>query len=311
MGLGSALSGYPWRNSVAAPTFSILTLNLGLLALRPLGFWQIPVDSYVNERLAAAPGHLQRLDPDIIALQEVYAASHCRHLAQCLRNSHPFVFAPRRRGSILGSGLMVLSRFPARGGEFVPMRRGRRFRHFARETGCLYVEIDLPGFGSLSVTNTHVTAEHADAHDHGSNDVTDFAEIDHALAVANQHGRSSGLLVGDFNCSEVISAEKYQRIVATGYCDAFASTVSHEVLANAATWDAANPLNRKGRFQDAPSQRIDHVFVHNAIVEKVRPISSSIEFTGLTVRTDEKQLTPLSDHFGTLVKMTLAGRGAR
>ena len=55
-------------------------------------------------------------------------ASHCRNLAQCLRNSHPFVFAPRRRGSILGSGLMVLLRFPARRGEFVPMRRGRRFR---------------------------------------------------------------------------------------------------------------------------------------------------------------------------------------
>jgi sphingomyelin phosphodiesterase 2 len=64
----------------AAPALTLLTLNLGLLATRPLGLWQICLAPHVNERLVATPAHLRGIEADVIALQEVYSERHRRFL---------------------------------------------------------------------------------------------------------------------------------------------------------------------------------------------------------------------------------------
>jgi endonuclease/exonuclease/phosphatase family metal-dependent hydrolase len=285
-------------------TLSLLTLNLGLPAIRPFGLWQISFAAYIDERLAAAPVLLSAIKADVIALQEVYTAWHVRFLQEALRKSHPHIFVQRKLRSILGNGLMFLSRHPIRYGEFVPMRRARTIDNVLSEKGCLFIEVEAPNIGTLRLITVHLTAHESILRPKSRADATcDFAEIEHLLSVARTSNCAPGILLGDFNCSEVINPKKYQRIIEAGYMDAFAFLASPEVVRNGVTWDANNPVNTTGRHRNSPSQRIDHVFVPDALRNRIKPSASTIEFSTPTVATSNGQFITLSDHYGLLVRL--------
>jgi endonuclease/exonuclease/phosphatase family metal-dependent hydrolase len=298
------------RNLAAGPTVvKLLTLNLGLLAWRPFGRLGVSIDAHIDERIAAAPAHLQAIGADIIALQEVYAGRHGRWLRDSLAETYPHSYAPRRARSVLGSGLMVLSRFRISRAEFVPCYSAPGVHRAISEKGCLCTDVAVPNYGTLRLLNLHLTVggllRQARAPDDAMHS---FAQIDDVLSVALRPDRLPALLVGDFNCSPVVNVEIYRRIAASGYLDAFGAVAPPDAARNAVTWDAANLMNSTGRHRDAPSQRIDHVFVPTSLGEKVAPISSTIELTEPTVAVLGRKPVTLSDHYGLLVRLALRSK---
>lgn len=261
---------------------SLLTLNLGLLSWGPL--WA-PFCAHGPARLAAAPALLRASGADIIALQEVYTARHRRQLAEALADAYPYVAAPGTEELLLGSGLMLLSRHPIIGQSFTALPRRPGVAGRLSRPGCLRVLVGTPGAGQVAVVNTHLPA-----FDDGRQRQ---AEAAHLLGL----GRDA-ILLGDFNCSPVIDQSIYRRILAAGYRDAFAEVAAGEPP----TWDAANPLNRIGPHRDAPSQRIDHVF----LPEGCRAVSARICLTEPAVTVPGGPV-PLSDHYGLMVSLE-AGR---
>src|ERR1700685_3863912 len=122
---------------------NLMTLNLGLLAWRPFGRLGVSFATHIEQRIAAAPQHLRRIPADVIALQEIYATSHRQFLQNALRDSHPYVCFSSTAQSILGSGLMVLSRHPIVQVEFIACPGAPFVDNLVSEKGCLLVSVDV------------------------------------------------------------------------------------------------------------------------------------------------------------------------
>lgn len=261
---------------------SLLTLNLGLLAWGPL--WA-PICAHGPERLAAAPALLRAAGADVVALQEVYTARHRRLIAEALGDLYPHAAAPETDELLLGCGLMLLSRYPIIGQSFTPLPRRPGMAARLSRPGCQRVLIDLPGAEPVAMVNTHLPA-FAENRQRQS-------EAAHLLGVGED-----AILLGDFNCSPAVDADVYRRILWAGYRDAFAEVQAGEP----ATWDAANPLNRIGPHRDAPSQRIDHVF----LPQRFRTMTARICLTEPAVAVTGGAV-PLSDHYGLMVRVLAQG----
>jgi len=214
---------------------------------------------------------LRATGADVIALQEVFLPAHRRCLIDALRDTHPHALAPRASRSMLGSGLLLLSAVPIRRGGFVPTPGVG-----LTERGALWAELNDPVLGPLRLVNVHLRAGPPRRH---------AAELAHLLHVAGRRA----ILCGDFNCGPSIAPDFYQRILRDGWVDAFAAAGGAE----APTWDAANPLNRVGRYRRDPSQRIDHVFIPERI--GLHADAAAIVLRDAT--------PPLSDHYGMLVRL--------
>jgi endonuclease/exonuclease/phosphatase family metal-dependent hydrolase len=287
-----------------------MTLNLGLLALRPLGLRGLSFAGHVDRRLAAAPDHLHGCGADVIALQEVYARPHGRFLRKRLLASYPHACVPRKLRSILGSGLMFLSRYPIVSSEFFPWR-GAPIENAVSAKGCLYVAVDIPGYGPLGLLNLHLSVGGVLRRPNQSNaNARQLAEIDQVLKVANLLSSVPPILIGDFNCSPVVNPEVYRRIVGAGFVDAFAATATSEQKESPVTWDPANPLNAGGPHRHAPSQRIDHVFVPSILATTFTPTLSSIEFRKPTIDVGRGRTVTLSDHYALFQRLALNMKGA-
>jgi len=288
-----------------------MTLNLGLLGWRPFGFAGISVDQHIEERLAAAPAHLRASEVDIIALQEVYASRHRRFLRESLRDTYPHSFAPWKPRSVLGSGLMVLSRYPIAQAEFVRRHRAPGSHSAISEKACVCTDIAVPNHGIVRLINLHLTVGGVLRNSHRPQKPAQrFTEIDEILEIASRPHRPPALLVGDFNCGPTVNSDVYERITAAGFTDAF-TTAALPGNADAITWDRNNPLNATGRYRHSPSQRIDHVFVPSSLAMSIVPLSAKIEFNKATINVRRERRVALSDHYGLSVNLALRLKNAR
>jgi len=292
-------------------SLNLMTLNLGLLALRPLGLRGLSFARHVDRRLAAAPDHLHDSGADILALQEVYASPHRRFLRKRLLQSYPYACVPKKLRSVLGSGLMFLSRHRILSSEFFPWR-GAPLENALSAKGCLYIAVDIPGHGPVGLLNLHLSVggvlrlpNQPDAN------VRQLAEIDQVLTIANSLLPVPPILIGDFNCSPVVNPEVYGRIVAAGFVDAFAATATAEQKQFVVTWDPANPLNAGGVHRHSPSQRIDHVFVPSTSIGTFTPVMNSIEFRSPTVDVGRGRKVTLSDHYALFQRLAIDAKKPR
>jgi endonuclease/exonuclease/phosphatase family metal-dependent hydrolase len=279
----------------------VLTFNLGLPALRPFGLFRVALAEHLGARLAAAPAHLRASGADVIALQEVYTSRQRDWLRQALHDSHPFACVPAHRRSLLGSGLMLLSRYPIRQGMFVPARSRSALGTALTERGFLATEIVLPGGRHLRLLNVHLTI----GAPFRTPEARRLAEIEHLLVLAKQHAQLPAILLGDFNCSPEVEAIHYRRIIAAGYSDAFAAVAGAAEMPAAATWDATNPLVARGPYRGSPSQRIDHVFLPTALGGTIEPVAARIAFREASVALRGGRHSTLSDHYGLLVRLAV------
>jgi len=98
-----------------------------------------------------------------------------------------------------------------------------------------------------------------------------------------------------------VASAIYQRIIAAGYHDAFADIHG---AAEEHTWDADNSLNRIGPHREAPSQRIDHVFVPTSNEARVTPIAAQVVLKKPVVPLRNGNTCTVSDHYGLLVTLS-------
>ena len=286
----------------------LLTINLGLLGIELKSAWRMPVDSYLKERLAAAPLLLSAQEADVIAIQEVYTPADRKLLAAAMANRYPFYAGSPKSRSLVGNGLMLLSRFPLLRSVFKPTEGAPLWTLPFWQQGLLLVDLDLPSIGPTRLINVHIASSVPFGHaDSTASKASRYRETVQLLSAAG--GREpAAILVGDFNSGPEIHPDDYNRIIGAGYLDAFAASNPPARARGDFTWDSANPLNASGRFRGAPSQRIDHVFVPNIQSPSLMPTSARIVLQDRTIRTVSGQLIPLSDHYGMLVTLALSHR---
>jgi endonuclease/exonuclease/phosphatase family metal-dependent hydrolase len=135
---------------------------------------------------------LQRLDPDIILLQEAWTAKARKAAPQDGRWS--IARAAGQHTFFQQCGLVTLSKFPVVGGEFYPFSRASFPDRFVRK-GVLKVTVRLPGGRLLNVWNVHLQD--------GGTIAVQRSQIRELLShvEAAQDRQIADLVGGDFNCT--------------------------------------------------------------------------------------------------------------
>jgi endonuclease/exonuclease/phosphatase family metal-dependent hydrolase len=166
-----------------------LSLRLVTYNIWGLPSWMTGARSGRYPRIAH---ELERLDPDIILLQEVWTAE--------ARKSAPatgrwcLARAAGQHTFFQQSGLVTLSRFPVIGGEFYPFSRAMLPDSFVNK-GALKVTLRLPTGAVVNVWNVHLQ-------DGGSLDVRGSQVRQLVSRVeAAEDGQIADLIGGDFNCT--------------------------------------------------------------------------------------------------------------
>jgi endonuclease/exonuclease/phosphatase family metal-dependent hydrolase len=213
---------------------------------------------------------LERLDPDIILLQEAWTAN--------ARKSAPtdghwaIARAAGQHTFFQQSGLVTLSRFPIVGGEFYPFSRAAFPDRFVHK-GVLKVSVQLPGGHVLNIWNVHLQ-------DGGSLDLrqSQIRELVSHLEAA-QDGQIADLVGGDFNCPR--DCPLYRELAKEFGPDLQELTGAPPFI----TWDGMSTKPGLG-------ETLDHIFIRpRTVLQELKP-QTHVAFAAPTLE------QRLSDHFG-------------
>jgi len=133
-----------------------------MLRLLTLNTWGTPYSNDVSIRMNATVALIKRLQPDIIALQEVFLERSRKQILKALSDEWPHYHA--FLSGMIGSGLLTLSRYPIRDVNFYTFRMsGKPERiwqgdYYGRK-GIGVLRLDTP-YGLLDVYNTHTHAQY-------------------------------------------------------------------------------------------------------------------------------------------------------
>jgi endonuclease/exonuclease/phosphatase family metal-dependent hydrolase len=263
--------------SVRAP---VLNAERGLsLKLVTYNIWGLPswMTGARSGRYPQIARELERLDPDIILLQEAWTAQ-ARKSAPA--NGHwAIARAAGQHTFFQQSGLMTLSRFPILGGEFFPFSR-RAFPDRLVNKGVLKVTLRLPGGLVLNVWNVHLQ-------DGGPPEIhrSQVRELVSRVQAAVD-GQVADLVGGDFNCTPDSPS-----------CGELVSSLGPSVqqLGGAGpfvTWDG---LSR----ETGVGQTLDHIFIRARRPFLELRATPSVAFAAAS------QEHRLSDHFGIEARVNL------
>jgi endonuclease/exonuclease/phosphatase family metal-dependent hydrolase len=242
------------------------------LKLLTFNIWGLPswMTGARSGRYPHIARELERLDPDIVLLQEAWTAkarkaapadgrwSICRAAGQ-----HTF---------FQQSGLMTLSRYPVLGGEFYPFSRASFPDRFVNK-GVLKVTVQLAGGSVLNIWNAHLQ-------DGGAPEIklSQIREIASQVQAADD-GQIADLVGGDFNCTPESSS--FHELEA-----AFGPSVQELAGMNAfVTWDGLSAKPGAGRT-------FDYLFIRS------RTGSQHVEGIPQVVFAAANRTERLSDHFG-------------
>jgi endonuclease/exonuclease/phosphatase family metal-dependent hydrolase len=225
---------------------------------------------------------LERLDPDIILLQEAWTAE--------ARKSAPTTgrwCTARATGQhtfFQQSGLVTLSRFPIIGGQFYPFSRAAFPDSFVNK-GALKVTVCLPDGSVLNIWNVHLQ-------DGGTPEIkqSQIRELkSHVLA--SEDGQIADLVGGDFNCTPE---------------SAFCHELETEVGPSVQQLGRVNPFVTWDGLSSKPGagQTLDYIFVRS------RKAFQRVQAVPHVAFTAANQAERLSDHFGieAEVKLSSASR---
>ena len=213
---------------------------------------------------------LERLDPDVILLQEAWTAK-ARKSAPA--HSHWSVARASRQHSFFQqSGLMTLSRYPITGGEFYPFSHAAFPDRFVNK-GVLKTTLQLADGKLLNVWNVHLQ-------DGGSTAIrlTQVHELV-ARVQAAEDGQIADVVAGDFNCEP--KSPLYREL-----SEALGPTAK-ELSCNTPfiTWDGLSQKRALG-------ETLDHIFIRR------RAPFLSAQANPHVVFSAERKQDRLSDHFG-------------
>jgi endonuclease/exonuclease/phosphatase family metal-dependent hydrolase len=213
---------------------------------------------------------LERLDPDVILLQEAWTTKARKsapdHGHWCIARAawqHTF---------FQQSGLVTLSRFPIIGGQFYPFSRAA-FPDRLVNKGVLKTTVRVANGQVLNLWNVHLQ-------DGGSTTIR-LSQVRELVARvrAAEDGQVADIVAGDFNCTP--DSPLYREL-----SDAFGPS-AQELSGNSpfVTWDALSGKTGAG-------ETLDHIFVRRSTPFQSVRASPHVAFSA--ARREER----LSDHLG-------------
>ncbi len=273
-----------YRQAARLP-LRVLTLNI----------WGIPIAADRPERMKAIGEQITALDPDVAALQEAFMPEDRERILAFL--------APRRwpyshyfSSGLIGSGLMIISRYPIVDAGFYRFRlTGRPERileaDFYAGKGIGFVRLQTPA-GVLDVFDTHAlaqyTAEAAD--DYTAHRATNLYEM--ARFIQARSGSNPALFCGDLNNRPDQLGYRLVTLL-SNITDCYAYMNPGDP---GTTYSPTNPYTG-----GEPAQRIDYVFVHNGASLGLDIRSAQV------VLKEQSSGSPkaVSDHYGVLAELEL------
>jgi endonuclease/exonuclease/phosphatase family metal-dependent hydrolase len=265
------------RAQAVADDSAASELNLKLVTYN---IWGLP--SWMSR---ARPGRypriareLERLDPDIVLLQEAWTAKARKAAPD---DGHwSIARAARQHTFFQQSGLMTLSKFPIIGGEFYPFSRAAFPDRFVNK-GILKVTVQLQDGRVLNIWNVHLQ-------DGGSAEIrrSQLREIEsHVLAA--EDGQIADLVGGDFNCTP---DSAFVRELA----DSLGPSVQQLGGANPfVTWDDLSTKPGNG-------QTLDYIFIRERTKFQNVQAATRVAFTAANLK------QRLSDHLGIEAEVKLS-----
>ncbi|OBZ87048.1 Inositol phosphosphingolipids phospholipase C [Choanephora cucurbitarum] len=172
------------------------------LTVLSLNCWGLYVVSKKRKfRLEAIADKISQEDYDLVALQEVWMPSDVELIQQKTQSTLPF--AKHFYSGALGSGLVILSRFPILSSSYLQFSlAGRPFKIFQGDfyvgKGLGSVCIDHPDIGLVDVYTTHLQASYGQKDDYEAQRITECWQIAQAVRNSAAQGRHV-ILAGDFN----------------------------------------------------------------------------------------------------------------
>lgn len=277
---------------VVGPVIKVLTFNT----------WEIVSAKMRNERAAAIGKRIAELDPDIIAIQEMFEAKHRDIFLQSLADHGYRPAANKYFLRLYGSGILFLSKFPVLSVTFEPYRVNSPWYDIERigGKGIAHLLLDTP-HGRLDFFITHALSRTPAIFDAQGNFIpgdpkqTDrilqMYQIDRFVRAHRSPRGRSVIAAGDFNVSPEML--EYQFLIAlTGFESSF------EILnpgQNPSTFDEKNNMWVPDDFS-----RIDHILFKNYAGPDgfwLNPVRSRVEMDGKFVGPDGKEYN-YSDHYG-------------
>ena len=278
----------------------LLTLNLGLPSVSLGQRRRLPLAELAHRRLTAAPAQLRALNADIISLQEVFHITDQSYLVAALKQDYPYHCALRGTKSAIGNGLLYLSRYPLTECALT-IHKTAMASPLQKEAAFLSVTAQLTDLPNLRLLALHLTAAGPFSNPQSEAELKRRRRELEALLASP--GASDSVLLGDFNASPHVCPEIYSEIIERGYYDAFIEAGCADG-AHAATWERENYFNRRSLYRNAPSQRIDHVFLPDSLAKTWTVVSAQIALRD-PVGLHGNEAFTLSDHFGMLVDLRL------
>jgi endonuclease/exonuclease/phosphatase family metal-dependent hydrolase len=278
----------------------LVTLNAGLLDIL---YHKVAPAPHVKERLKLLPAQLLSLQPQVVALQEIYREEDRRFVLSRLQEALPYSAYVRRRPLLgLENSLMVCSAMPLEY-RFERFKSGTIDERLLGQYGFIVCRIRARDGGIWSLLNVHTTAGGLWRHPESPPvDLIRSRQIRQLLGAAEAEPGIS-IISGDLNAGPRVSEANFCQVEEAG----FASV--HDLLHgrdSGSTWDPLNPLNRDGPHKLCPPQRIDHVFVRSRdlAAHRIVPLSSTICFLDPIVPVGSGYVT-ISDHYGLSVEFEL------
>jgi len=238
-----------------------------------------------ERRFPLIADEIERLDPDIIGLQEVQIsqdqANVLNDLLQKRGHAKYHLFTHRKsgwRGWFSGEGIGIMSRWPI-------------VKEDHEDTGemrvSVHARIKHPSGAFLDMADTHLD-HHGGAE--GDADRDDEARQTVDLITRNDDCRPT-FLTGDMNATESSSAVK--RFLSAGFVDSYKQV--HGAAETAAGGNTAMIKLADGAFEQHPSRRIDFVLGQSAGPRTIKPVASEVCFNNH----DARGFYP-SDHLGVM-----------
>ena len=277
----------------------ILSLNLGLFNFQICGISFFKPTKHISKRLKYIPKEIIKACSDIVALQEIYNKKHQEYVINELKSKYPYHFLKKGAGFKFDSGLMFLSKYPIADGAFHPFNENSFDEKIFVNKGFLSCDIFIKNFGKIHFINTHLTSG-GTLHEQDSKKIikirnSQITQIHETLLKNN----SPSVILGDFNTGPHIATSNYQNLINNGFVNSY----SRSGLDNY-TWDNTIYLNKIGTHSNSNSQRIDHIFLQNTLLKKVKILSSEIIFTESVFELNDNKIH-LSDHFGIQTELIL------
>jgi endonuclease/exonuclease/phosphatase family metal-dependent hydrolase len=253
----------------------VLTLNI----------WGAPQAKHRTARIAAIAEKVKLLNPDVLCFQEVYTDANREDLIGRLASNWPHYhyFA----SSLLGSGLLTMSRYPITEAVFQRFRMGGKPEHV--KLGDYYVG---KGIGlcriaapekSIDVYNIHPHAQYKMDNDNEYAVYNETSLYD-ALRFINAHSGDNPLaFCGDFNTRP--DQAGYRILMGLGgFLDSYEQLHGkHDI-----TFSAKNP------YVDEPDQILDYILLRGVGVKQIEMVCTE-RLVG--------EALAYSDHYGLLAEL--------